>query len=553
MGCPSARMDAYHIAYTLIALLLATAWFVRPRKPPLQDDPEAPHAHWRIMATTLNCAEAPSVRTLFGDNQQNGCVRAWLLRGADVYAVAVQECLCWDELREKILDHLGEDYVIVAHAAIGSQSSRGRIGLAVLARRCDVDAGAIYALGEKQLPLGAAATATKGSVSLEVKVGARTLCFLGAHLPADAGGLAQRSLRNACAAALLGGEEAVALQERCHVLLLGDLNYRAVPSDLAHARDSTLKRVAAARRRPVPVTWAAATRDDELSEDRRAGRALCGFREAPIYVAPTFRRVPGVALPGKDASADELCAAYTLFKPEAGAATVEEALAMARKTEAPPARAASAAGLRYTAWTDRVLAASPPADEAALELLAYDAPELFLRSDHRPARLRCTLARRSHHGAPGPCASSSTSFAMTRRAATMTPSTTGSSPSSWATRERRRGMSSRSAWAPRPPRRRGPRGPSLSRGSTRRAISSLPWTPAPRSSRSPSATGAGASGSRSCGSGGLAACSRGACESRRISPMCCSKIRCLVKHFYIVVSETLARLAKPVKQDLPEI
>jgi len=386
-------MDAYHIAYTLIALLLAMAWFVRPRKPPLQDDPEAPHAHWRIMATTLNCAEAPSVRTLFGDNQQNGCVRAWLLRGADVYAVAVQECLCWDELREKILDHLGEDYVIVAHAAIGSQSSRGRIGLAVLARRCDVDAGAIYALGEKQLPLGAAATATKGSVSLEVKVGARTLCFLGAHLPADAGGLAQRSLRNACAAALLGGEEAVALQERCHVLLLGDLNYRAVPSDLAHARDSTLKRVAAARRRPVPVTWAAATRDDELSEDRRAGRALCGFREAPIYFAPTFRRVPGVALPGKDASADELCAVYTLFKPEAGAATVEEALAMARKTEAPPARAASAAGLRYTAWTDRVLAASPPADEAALELLAYDAPELFLRSDHRPVRLRCTLAR----------------------------------------------------------------------------------------------------------------------------------------------------------------
>lgn len=385
-------MDAYHIAYTLIALLLATAWFVRPRKPPLQDDPEAPHVHWRIMATTLNCAEAPSVRTLMGDGDTTA-LRAWLPRGADVYAVAVQECLCWDDLREKILDHLGAAYIIVGHAAIGSQSLRGHIGLAVFARRCDVDAGTIYALGEKQLPLGAAATATKGGVSLEVKVGARTLRFLGAHLPADAGGLAQRSLRNACAAALLGGEEAVALQERCHVLLLGDLNYRAVPSDLAHARDSTLKRVAAARRRPVPVTWAAATRDDELSEDRRAGRALCGFREAPIYFAPTFRRVPGVALPGKDASADELCAAYTMFKPEAGAATVEEALAMARKTEAPPAPAASAAGLRYPAWTDRVLAASPPADEAALELLAYDAPELFLRSDHRPVRLRCTLAR----------------------------------------------------------------------------------------------------------------------------------------------------------------
>ena len=40
-----------------------------------------------------------------------------------------------------------------------------------------------------------------------------------------------------------------------------------------------------------------------------------------------------------------------------------------------------------------MLVASPPADDAALELLAYDAPEFPLQSDHRPARLRCALSR----------------------------------------------------------------------------------------------------------------------------------------------------------------
>ena len=69
------------------------------------------------------------------------------------------------------------------------------------------------------------------------------------------------------------------------------------------------------------------------------------------------------------------------------------ALALARRKRTPPAQAASAAGLRYPSWTDRVLVASPPADDAALELLAYDAPEFPLQSDHRPARLRCALSR----------------------------------------------------------------------------------------------------------------------------------------------------------------
>jgi len=388
-------MDAYQVASTLVVIIAATAWLLRPRKPPIRAAADA--TQWRILATTLNCAEQSSVKALLGEEQKTS-LETWLPRGADIYAVAVQECGCWAELRRTVEAHLGSAYTLVSYEKIGEKRVRGRIAVAVFARKCDVDEGLVEELTTKKMLMDVGSTgkgaSTKGGVAIEVRVGARVLCFVGAHLPADAGGRAQHTLRNACAAALLGGDDFVELQERCHVFFLGDLNYRAVPHDLTHARDSTLKRVAYASSKQSRVAWAAATRDDELIQDRRSGRALCGFREAPIYFAPTFRRVPGVALPGRDADAAALCDAYTLFKSNEGAATVEEALALARRKRQPPAQAASAAGLRYPSWTDRVLVASPPADDAALELLAYDAPEFPLQSDHRPARLRCALSRK---------------------------------------------------------------------------------------------------------------------------------------------------------------
>ena len=263
-------------------------------------------AQWRILATTLNCAEQSSVKALLGE-EQAGSLEKWLPRGADIYAVAVQECGCWAELRRTVEAHLGSTYALVSYEKIGEKRVRGRIAVAVFARKCDVDDGRVGEVTTKKMLMDVGSTgkgaSTKGGVSIEVRVGARVLCFVGAHLPADAGGRAQHVLRNACAAALLGGDEFMKLQERCHVFFLGDLNYRAVPHDLTHARDSTLKRVAYASSKPSRVAWAAATRDDELIQDRRSGRALCGFREAPIYFAPTFRRVPGVALPGRGADA----------------------------------------------------------------------------------------------------------------------------------------------------------------------------------------------------------------------------------------------------------
>ena len=55
-------MDAYQVASTLIVIIAATAWLLRPRKPPIRDAADA--TQWRILATTLNCAEQGSVQAL---------------------------------------------------------------------------------------------------------------------------------------------------------------------------------------------------------------------------------------------------------------------------------------------------------------------------------------------------------------------------------------------------------------------------------------------------------------------------------------------------------
>ena len=200
--------------------------------------------------------------------------------------MAVQECGCWAELRRTVEAHLGSAYTLVSYEKIGEKRVRGRIAAAVFARKCDVDDGLVEEVTTKKMLMDVGSTgkgaSTKGGVSIEVRVGARSVCFVGAHLPADAGGRAQHVLRNACAAAL-GGDE-LELQERCHVFFLG-LELSAVPHDLTHARDSTLKRVAYASSKPSRVSWAAATRDDELIRDRRRPRALRLSRSSDLFRA----------------------------------------------------------------------------------------------------------------------------------------------------------------------------------------------------------------------------------------------------------------------------
>ena len=100
-------MDAYQVAGTLVVVVAATFYFLRPRKPPIRD--AADETQWRILATTLNCAERSSVQALLGEEQKTS-LEKWLPRGADIYTVAVQECGCWAELRRTVEAHHRSSY-----------------------------------------------------------------------------------------------------------------------------------------------------------------------------------------------------------------------------------------------------------------------------------------------------------------------------------------------------------------------------------------------------------------------------------------------------------
>ena len=162
-------MDAYQVASTLVVIIAATAWLLRPRKPPIRD--AADDTQWRILATTLNCAEQGSVQALLGE-QQKGSLEKWLPRGADIYAVAVQECGCWAELRRTVEAHLGSTYALVSYEKIGEKRVRGRIAVAVFARKCDVDDGLVEEVTTKKMLMDVGSTgkgaSTKGGVAIEV-------------------------------------------------------------------------------------------------------------------------------------------------------------------------------------------------------------------------------------------------------------------------------------------------------------------------------------------------------------------------------------------------
>ena len=168
----------------------------------------------QLVVATLNCAERKTVAELCGGDTRNALADL-LPRGADVYALGVQECQCWSELRQAVLLHLGNDFVALGTAQLGAAFLKGTIGIALFATRDDVDAGFV-ALGDPGggsamvhddaatglarppgtaiVPLGAGARGahTKGAACVRVRVGDSWLAFLACHLPADAAGNARR-------------------------------------------------------------------------------------------------------------------------------------------------------------------------------------------------------------------------------------------------------------------------------------------------------------------------------------------------------------------------
>ncbi len=278
----------------------------------------------RLVVATLNCAERKTVAELCGGDTRNALADL-LPRGADVYALGVQECQCWSELRQAVLAHLGEGFVALGTAQLGAAFLKGTIGIALFATRDDVDAGFV-AIGDPGggsamahddaatglarrpgtaiMPLGAGARGahTKGAACVRVRVGDSWLAFLACHLPADAAGNARRRQRRASLAHVLQScgrqlepryQSAGAAAQ--HAFVLGDLNFRAVDGQLAAPENGAV-------RRGVNEGWEAALkRDDELRTDMQTGKCLCSFREAEHYFPPTFKRRPGVVFDPADA------------------------------------------------------------------------------------------------------------------------------------------------------------------------------------------------------------------------------------------------------------
>ena len=451
-----------------------------------------------IVATTINCAEAPTMRSLFESPQStvDENVAKWLPPGHDLYAVGVQECDCWDDLRGTVLRVLNassrnltmtldEEYIVVAKAAIGSRHVKGHIGLAVFARRKDIQNGRIacgltrrsggdkeddvpsmpektggsptnaspqqkdeesgvcaYVPVDSKLGMVKRSVCSKGCVGIRLRVGEAHIVFLCAHLPADAGGNARKTHRNACAALTLkaAAEQlgVVTADGRCagagahlvaatHTFYLGDLNYRAVPPNLEHAVRCPFEAVARAVNlepgHERDGAWHLATAHDELLREREAGRVFATFAEADIAFPPTFRRKMGPrgALRWTE-TGDGLAQSYTLLKADApkdedddanesddempmspGSPALAAAYDRARsrleeaKRKRPDdvsgeaAKAAVLEDLRPPSWTDRVLVHSLPRSRNDLRFLEYSASEAVASSDHRPVLLRCEL------------------------------------------------------------------------------------------------------------------------------------------------------------------
>ncbi|KAH8067740.1 hypothetical protein JL721_7296 [Aureococcus anophagefferens] len=287
----------------------------------------------KVWCATANCAEAPTVAALLGardDAEVAEKLRALLPRGYDVYALAVQECLCWAELvarSRRVLCDGGEAYECVGKGAIGPprapastgssawpssprrrtcgaaprasaaarrrrrSSTRAACGRAAGGGADDRDARRAAGREAPEAPSRAESAADgvaliprarraseQGAVAALVTFHDATLLFVGCHLPADgkAGAKLKKrhaAVRDALARAAEGlgvrGPAATCdahLGAATHTFFLGDLNYRA---PTARPRD-TLDKVARACAADADAHDDPAAATDADAEDARA-------------------------------------------------------------------------------------------------------------------------------------------------------------------------------------------------------------------------------------------------------------------------------------------
>lgn len=218
---------------------------------------------YSIFITTLNMGEASLAST-------ESHLHDWILKGHDIYAIGVQECLDIVGLREMILKHLNDgphDYVLFS-TEIGSGTTslgyHGYIALSIFVRKADFESGLFTPnccslisssyffisagrVRATKAHSGCAATGqdliiakaqNKGGVGLPLQIHDTSVGFVTCHLPSDSKGLSKLSKRNKSAHAIL--KELILAEEDLgfdlhlqhdHVFVFGDMNYRMPASD----------------------------------------------------------------------------------------------------------------------------------------------------------------------------------------------------------------------------------------------------------------------------------------------------------------------------------
>ncbi len=199
-------------------------------------------------------------------------------------------------LKDKIRDHLGDGYAMVASCR------RLQMRLRIYARKDRMSDIALdnVEIGAENTGIAGVAP-NKGGLAIKFNIRGSSLAFISCHLQAHKGP-ENCSRRSSSVADILAGIrmgtgnlKRVDIDAQAHhTFLLGDLNFRVVPNDLGLPEDESFDQ----HRGHVlslinEERWADIQKGDELAKELKDGKLLVGFNNVQPFFPPTFKMKRG--------------------------------------------------------------------------------------------------------------------------------------------------------------------------------------------------------------------------------------------------------------------
>lgn len=189
-----------------------------------------------------------------------------------------EELAAWDAAILKALDVYGETYVPLRHAQLFGMALLTYARQSLLPHVRCVE-GTSKKTGFRGM------SGNKGGVSVRLDMYDTSVCIVGAHLAAGAGNTDERNSDYASLVRGLTFSRGRLVDEHDHIVWMGDLNYR-----LAHPSNEEVRDLCAAQQ------YSVLAQEDQLTMERRAGAAFCGYDEAPLTFPPTYKYDVGTDL-----------------------------------------------------------------------------------------------------------------------------------------------------------------------------------------------------------------------------------------------------------------